>query len=45
MTSSIKDIDFKKRSLLFARLSKISYNNIKVAKKQAERLGFTEVEF
>ena len=45
MTSGIKDIDFKKRSLLFARLSKISYNNIKVAKKQAERLGFTEVEF
>src|SRR6056300_1634860 len=45
MTSGIKDIDFKKRSLLFAKLSKISYNNIKVAKKQAERLGFTEVEF
>ena len=45
MTSSINDIDFRKRALLFAKLSKISYYNIKEAKKQAKILGFSEVEF
>ena len=41
----IKTLSFGQRSLLFAKLSKIAYYNIKQAKKQAEKLGFTEVEF
>ena len=39
----IKTLSFAQRSLLFAKLSKIAYYNIKQAKKQAEKLGFTEV--
>ena len=43
---SIKDMNFKERSLLFARLANISYNdNIKEVKKQVKTLGFTTVEF
>ena len=43
---SISDIDFKQRSLLFAKLAEISYNdNIKDVKKQVKELGFTTVEF
>ena len=38
-------MSFKNRSLLFAKLSKISYYNLKDAKKQAKTLGFTTVEF
>lgn len=38
-------MDFKQRSLLFAKLSQIAYNNIKEVKKQAKELGFTTVEF
>jgi triacylglycerol lipase len=38
-------MSFKSRSLLFAKLSKISYYNLKDAKKQAKTLGFTTVEF
>ena len=41
----IKDLNFKERSLLFARLSAIAYCDIKEAKKQAKELGFTTVEF
>lgn len=42
---SITKMSFKNRSLLFAKLSKISYYNLKDAKKQAKTLGFTTVEF
>jgi triacylglycerol lipase len=42
---SISNMSFKNRSLLFAKLSKISYYNLKDAKKQAKTLGFTTVEF
>jgi len=42
----ISNMNFKERSLLFAKLAKISYNNnIKDVKKQVKTLGFTEVEF
>jgi triacylglycerol lipase len=41
----IKNLNFKERSLLFARLSAIAYCDIKEAKKQAKELGFTTVEF
>ena len=42
----ISQIDFKDRSLLFAKLSSIAYNdNIKEVKKQVKSLGFTTVEF
>ena len=44
--STITDLSFKQRSLLFAKLASISYNdNIKEVKKQVKDLGFTEVEF
>ena len=42
---SVSKLSFKDRSLLFAKLSKIAYYNIKKAKTQSEKLGFTEVEF
>jgi triacylglycerol lipase len=42
---SIKDLSFKERSLLFARLSAIAYSDPKTAKKLTKPLGFTEVEF
>ena len=43
---SITNLSFKERSLLFARLAEISYNdNIKEVKKQVKTLGFTQVEF
>ena len=38
-------MSFKEKSLLFAKLSSIAYNNIKEAKSQAKKLGFTTVEF
>ena len=41
----IKDLNFKERSLLFARLSAIAYGDLKEVKKQAKELGFTTVEF
>jgi triacylglycerol lipase len=42
----ITELDFPNRSLLFARLSGLAYNdNIKEVKKQAKKLGFTDVEF
>lgn len=42
---SIKDLSFKERSLLFARLAAIAYSDPKTAKKSVKSLGFTEVEF
>jgi len=38
-------MNFKERSLLFAKLAKIAYNTEKKAASQAKRLGFTTVEF
>jgi len=43
---SISKSNFKERSLLFAKLSSIAYNdNIKEVKAQVKKLGFTTVEF
>ena len=43
---SISDMSFAERSLLFAKLSSIAYNdNVKDVKKQVKKLGFTTVEF
>jgi len=42
---SISNMSFKEKSLLFAKLSSIAYNNIKDVKKQVKKLGFTTVEF
>jgi triacylglycerol lipase len=42
----ISQMDFPNRSLLFAKLASIAYNdNVKAVKKQAKSLGFTTVEF
>lgn len=42
---SISTMNFNERSLLFAKLSSIAYVNIKEAKSQAKKLGFTTTEF
>ena len=42
---SIDKLNFNERSLLFAKLSSIAYNNIKKATSQAKNLGFTTVGF
>ena len=43
---SISQMSFPDRSLLFAKLASIAYNdNIKEVKKQVKKLGFTTVEF
>jgi len=42
---TISNMSFKQRSLLFAKLSSIAYNNTKEAKSQAKKLGFTTTEF
>ena len=43
---SISNLSFPERSLLFAKLASIAYNdNVKEVKKQAKTLGFTQVEF
>jgi triacylglycerol lipase len=42
---SISEMNFKERSLLFAKLASIAYSNTKEAKKQAKKLGFTTTEF
>jgi triacylglycerol lipase len=44
-TMSISEMNFKERSLLFAKLASIAYSNTKDAKKQAKSLGFTTIEF
>ena len=41
----INEINFKKRSLLFAKLSSIAYSNKKTATSQAKKLGFTITKF
>jgi len=41
----ISEMTFKQRSLLFAKLASIAYEDEKAAKKQVKELGFTEVEF
>lgn len=41
----ITKLNFKERSLLFARLAQIAYCNEKDAKSQAKKLGFTTTEF
>ena len=41
----ISEMTFKQRSLLFAKLASIAYENESVAKEQVKELGFTEVEF
>ena len=42
---NISTMNFNERSLLFAKLSSIAYSNIKEAKSQVKKLGFTTVEF
>src|SRR5210317_2016966 len=42
---SISTMGFKEKSLLFANLASIAYSNIKEAKSQVKKLGFTTVEF
>ena len=42
---TIEKMDFNARSLLFAKLSSIAYNNEKNARSQAKKLGFTTTEF
>jgi triacylglycerol lipase len=41
----ISEMNFKERSLLFAKLASIAYSNTDEAKKQARKLGFTTTEF
>src|SRR6056300_917651 len=41
----ISKLNFKERSLLFAKLSSISYYNVDEATSQAKKLGFTTIEF
>ena len=42
---TISNMTLKEKSLLFAKLASIAYSNIKDAKKQVKKLGFTTVEF
>ena len=42
---AILEMGFKDRSVLFAKLSSIAYNNLTEAKSQARKLGFTTIEF
>ena len=42
---TINDMNFNERSLLFAKLASIAYCNMKSAKSQVKKLGFTTVEF
>ena len=42
---TITEMTFNERSLLFANLASIAYCNIKDAKSQAKKLGFTTTEF
>ena len=41
----IKDLSFKEKSLLFAKLASIAYGDLEVVKKEVKKLGFTTVEF
>ena len=42
---SIANMNFKERSLIFAKLAKIAYYTEKKARSQAKKLGFTTTEF
>jgi len=42
---AISELDFKERSLLFAKLAKIAYFDEKEARSEAKKLGFTTTEF
>ena len=42
---SISKLNFNERSLLFAKLASIAYCNMKDAKSQEKKLGFTTTEF
>ena len=42
---SISDLDFKERSLLFAKLASIAYLDDNEASAEVKKLGFTTVEF
>ena len=44
-THGIMTMNFKQRSLLFAKISSIAYLNKAQATKQAKKLGFTTVEY
>ena len=42
----IIDLDFKQRSLLFAKIAQLAYSDdVKAVKKEALKLGFNEIEF
>lgn len=41
----IKDLSFKEKSLLFAKLASIAYGDLESVKKEVRKLGFTTVEF
>ena len=41
----IMTMNFKQRSLLFAKISQIAYLNKASATKQAKKIGFTTVEY
>lgn len=42
----IADLNFKQRSLLFAKIAQLVYSDdVKAVRKEAKQLGFTEVEF
>ena len=42
----IIDLDFKQRSLLFAKIAQLVYSDdVKAVKKEALKLGFKEIEF
>jgi len=42
---SISELDFKQRSLFFAKLAQIAYLDEKEATKHAKKLGFSTIEF
>ena len=42
---SISEMNFKERSLLFAKLARIAYSNEKDAKSQAKKLGLQQQNF
>lgn len=45
LQGNIQDLDFKKRSLLFAELAQIAYLDLDEATKAVKKLGFTTIEF
>ncbi|MEZ6089461.1 MAG: lipase family protein [Pirellulaceae bacterium] len=45
ITGPIRQLSFLRRSLLFAELSMVSYNDEREARQAAEAIGFTDVDF